>query len=281
MTDSPSSRTAPTDQDDPPVFRDAESFLAELGVERRPIVVRFDDAGGDGSSSPLPAATLAEAAAPLAGGGAPHARAAESSVPPDAPGGTAEASTDAAAPDQGGPPVSVAEATRVATETAPPDEVSTALSYIRRSTGAQPASEGRLRGRLADRGHDADVIDAAMAAARAERLVDDDALSAAMVAEWRAKGHAPRRIRVDLRRRGFDDVVVERAVGAIDTEDHAAMAFTLARRRAETLAHLPPETAFRRVAGYVARRGYGDGLARKAARDAVYDQRSDERIAGH
>lgn len=249
------------------VFRDAEAFLADLGVERRPIVLRDAEGEADATDGDGGPRTLEDAAAPLVG--------------------TADAGSTAAGDtpddDEGAPvsaPVSAAEAARLVAETVPPDEVTTAVAYIRRSTAAQPASEGRLRGRLAERGHDADVVEAALARARAERLVDDDALSAALVAEWRAKGHAPRRIRADLRRREFDEQVIDRAVGEVDQQDHLAMAFELARQRAESLGHLPPETAYRRVAGYVARRGYGEGVARKAARDAVYDQRADERTAG-
>lgn len=245
-------------------FRDAEAFLAELGVERRPIVVRLDPA----DEAPTPAADQEGPAA--AGPPGP--------TPTSTPAPTDEPTDD---PITGRPEVSVVEATRLARETVPPDEVAAALSYLRRSTAAQPASEGRLRARLAERGHTGDVVDAAMAHARTERLVDDDALSAALVAEWRARGHAARRIRRDLRRRGFDESVVRRALGVLEGHDEAAAAFDIARRRAESLSQVPAETAFRRVVGHLARRGYGEGLARKAARDAVYDQRHDDRVAGH
>ncbi len=247
-------------------FRDAEAFLAELGVERRPIVVRLDqpDDRPDDRTDDRPG---------VASDPAHH-------VDARADAGHVDRSTDDDTPT-GPPEVSVVEATRLVSETVPPDQVEAALAYVRRSTGAQPASEGRLRARLADRGHGPDVVDAVMVHARAERLVDDDALSAALVAEWRARGHAARRIRRDLRRRGFDESVVGRALGALDGQDEAAAAFELARSRAESLSHVPAETAFRRVVGYLARRGYGEGIARKAARDAVYDQRHDDRVAGH
>lgn len=251
---------------DTETFKDAEEFLAELGVRRDPIVVRSDPP--DDGSAPTPTAT----SAPGTDGTT------------DVPRAEGDESADAgpAGPrGDGPPPPSAAEAKRIATEVPPPDEVQLALAYVRRSTAAQPASEGRLRGRLADRGHDEAVVEAAMQRARAERLVDDLALSAALVAEWLGQGHAPRRLRDGLRRRGFDEEVVEVAVGRAAAVDQTAVAFDLARRRAETLAHLPPETAYRRVVGYVARRGHGEGLARKAARDAVYDQRHDARVAGH
>lgn len=214
-------------------FKDAETFLEELGVERRPIVVRLPDAeGGDGT-----AAARAE------------------------PDGSGES---------------------VPTTPPPLDEaVSAAVATVRRITAGAPASEGRVRRKLQERDLPAPVVAAAMERARNERLVDDDAFAAALVAEWRAKGHAPRRLRDDLRSREFDEDVVERAVAVADDDEPMAAAFALATERAAKLRHVEAETAYRRTVDYLARRGHGDAIARKAARDAVFDDRERERTAGH
>jgi len=216
-------------------FKDAEAFLEDLGVERRPIAVELPDdddqaAGGDGDTTDTTATT------------------AESGDPADQP------------------PLDEATADAVAT--------------IRRITAAASASEGRVRRKLEQRDLPAPVVDAALRRARDERLLDDDALAAALVAEWRAKGHAPRRLRADLRKREFDEGVVERAVAVAEDDEPMAAAFALAKDRAAKLQHVEPDTAFRRVVDYLARRGHGDGIARKAARDAVYDDRERERTAG-
>jgi regulatory protein len=216
-------------QEDAVVFRDAEAFLAELGIERRPLVIKLpdDEEGGDRA------------------------------------------------------PVSPAEAARIANEL-PVDEelVAAAVATIIRSTAAAPASEGRLRARLLERGYDEGVVEAAMRRARELRLVDDDALSAALVADWRSVGHAPRRIRDSLRKRGFDEPIIQRAVADVEQEDPFAVAFDLAVTRAKALAHLDPEVAYRRTVGFIARRGHSEGIARKAARDAVYDAREQDRTSG-
>jgi hypothetical protein len=60
-----------------------------------------------------------------------------------------------------------------------------------------------------------------------------------------------------------------------------AAAYALAHDKAHRSTALAPEAAFRRVAAYVARRGYPDGLARKVAREAVFTARDDQRTAGH
>ncbi len=221
---------APTAKEDVVVFRDAEAFLAELGVERRPLVIELPDE---------------------------------------------EEGADRA-------PVSPAEAARIATELPlDPELVSAAVATITRSTAAAPASEGRLRARLIERGHDEAVVEEALRRARELRLVDDNALSAALVAEWRSVGHAPRRIRDSLRKRGFDEPIIQRAVAEVEQEDPFAVAFNLAVTRAKALAHLDAEVAYRRTVGFVARRGHSEGIARKAARDAVYDAREQDRTSGH
>lgn len=236
-------------------YVDAEAWLAAKGVERRTLV--------------------------------------DLSVPdPDVPAG---ADGQDGAVDDGRPAVSMTEATRLATETVPStpveqdaatplpplgEAVSEALATVRRITGAAPASEGRIQRKLEERDLPAVVIDETLVRARSEGLVDDDALAAALVAEWRAKGHAPLRLRQDLRAREFDDAVIARATAVAEQDDAGAAAFGLARERAERLRHLEPETAYRRTAAFLSRRGYTDGLSRKAARDAVYDDRERERTAG-
>ena len=214
-------------------FKDAEAFLEELGVERRPLVVEVPDGEDDRSSR----------AGALPG----------------------------------------ADAVAGAVESPPPldEAVSEAIATVRRITAGAPASEGRVRRKLEQRDHPAPVIDAAMERARRERLVDDDAMAAALVAEWRAKGHAPTRLRADLRKREFDEDVVERAVAVAEDDEPLAAAFALAKDRAEKMRHVDAETAFRRIMGYLARRGHSEGVSRKAARDAVFDDRERERTAGH
>lgn len=211
-------------------FKDAEEFLEELGVERRPLVVDV---------------------------------------------------TDDEQEQESGDEV-VADATSETPSTPPPldEAVTDAVDAIRRITGPSPQSEGRVRRKLQDRELPASVIDAAMQRARQERLVDDDALAAALVAEWRAKGHAPMRLRDDLRKREFDEEVVERAVAVAEGDEPLAAAFALARERAEKMRHVDAETAFRRIVGYLGRRGHGPAISRKAARDAVFDDRERERTAG-
>lgn len=223
-------------------FKSAEDFLADLGVERRPIKVELPDAEG---TDPAGEPTGATGATGDVG---------------EAPGEVGATPAD---------------------ELPPLDEaVSEAVATVRRITAAAPASEGRIRRKLEQRELPAPVVDAALQRARDERLVDDDALAAALVAEWRAKGHAPTRLRADLRAREFDEAVVARAVAVAEDDEPLAAAFALARERAGKMRHVEAETAYRRIVSYLARRGHSEAVSRKAARDAVFDDRERERTAG-
>ncbi|MEX0657783.1 MAG: hypothetical protein WD080_01485, partial [Egibacteraceae bacterium] len=62
------------------------------------------------------------------------------------------------------------------------------------------------------------------------------------------------------------DDVAEAALAPLEARDELAVATDLARDRAQHLpATLQPEAVARRLVGFLARRGYPEGLARRAA----------------
>jgi regulatory protein len=247
-------------------FRDAEAWLAERGVERDPVRVSLDPPAEPQPSGAGPRSAPPPARAP---DGVPPVSAREASgLAADAMDEAVRRADEAAAtPDRGAPRLE--------------DDVAGAVAFVRRSTSGAPQSEGRLREKLAGRDTPAVVIEAAMERARRERLVDDVAMVAVLVDEQRRKGHAPTRIRADLRARGFGDDLLDEALRSAEAEDHEAAAFAVAADKAGGLTALPTETAFRRVLAHVARRGYPEGLARKVSREAVFAARDAERTAGH
>jgi regulatory protein len=197
-------------------------------------------------------------------------------------------------------PVSAREAARLASELPSPtsepeppvdpvdevvretlsDEVAKATAYVRRATANTPMSEGRLRDRLAKREFSMPAIDLALERARKERLVDDAALALALAEQAVTKGHAPTRIAHDLRKRELPNDVIEAALSAATPTDLEAAAFAVATSRARASQGVEPEAAFRRVMGHLARRGYPEALARRVARQAVFEDRDADRIAG-
>lgn len=157
------------------------------------------------------------------------------------------------------------------------DDAASALAYVRRATANTPMSEGRLRQRLLDRNHPAPAVEVAMRRARDEGIVDDVAFAGALVQEWHAKGHAAARIRQDLWQRGFDRALIDRVLATTEQPDPEAAAFAIARAKASSLRSLDAEVAFRRLVSHLARRGHGEGLARKVARQVLWADREQER----
>ena len=241
---------------------DAEGWLAARGVRREPLVGAAADAALDAPPAPpdLPASSppmRAREAVDLARQSAA-----------DAVLSRAEGPADVTAEDD---PATVSEAAR--------GDVESALAFIRRSTGNAPQSEGRLRTKLRDRGHDEVTAESALQRARAERLVDDDVLLDVLIAERRARGHADARLRRDLRDRGFTGLQVDEALARSSDTDPAAAAFAVAREQAARQRAADPEVAVRRTVGALVRRGHPEALARKAARDAVYADREPRNAA--
>lgn len=250
---------------------DAERWLASRGVRREPLI-------GDG-----PAPAPAEEPGPAPGEREAIALARQAAAEPDP---VVPAPSDPATqrdPDGATRPPDDGAEERGSDDGAERDGapgVASALAFIHRSTANAPQSEGRLRGKLEERGHPEPVIDEALAQAREQRLVDDEAMLAALIAERRARGHADRRLRRDLRDRGFTGAQVDEALALHAHTDPAAAAFALAREQAARHRGVEAEAAVRRTVGHLVRRGHSEGLARKAARDAVYADREAQDIAG-
>lgn len=252
-------------------FRSAEEWLASKGIERRPITVEPEVGPDETSGTDADAGPAAPPSARELGQLATEAPAVVpgAGVDPATPGGQPEPEPDAS------PDAPVGERRELG------DEVARALTFIQRSTASAPASSGRLARKLADRDVPAAAIRLAMADATDQGLVDDRAMAAALVAEGRAKGHAPRRLRTDLRKRELPDDVVDVALATIGDRDPEAVAFDVAQRKAREYRSLDAETSFRRLVGFLARRGHNEGLARKVARQVVFDDRESDRVAGH
>jgi regulatory protein len=131
-------------------------------------------------------------------------------------------------------------------------------------------TRAELRQRLAQRGFEAAAVAETLERLERVGLVDDAALAGA-VAEGRAeRGLDAPAIAAELRDRGVDPAVAERAAqAAVPAEDRADRCRQVAQARLAQLAGLPAPTQLRRLASYLARRGYPPELAESVARDLV------------
>lgn len=145
--------------------------------------------------------------------------------------------------------------------------VGRALQFVLRSTANRPQTEAELADKLRSRDFDDEVVGAALQRARRIGAVDDGAFAAAWVEDrGRRRGYGLARLRQELRRRQVPDGVADAVLAGLEERDELAVATDLARRRAQQLpASLRPEVVARRLVAFLARRGYPEGLARRAA----------------
>lgn len=141
------------------------------------------------------------------------------------------------------------------------------VAFVLRSTQQRPQTEFEIRGKLSGRGASAEVQDAAIAQASDLGALDDAAFARAWVADRGVvRGYGVARLQAELRRRGVPDELAQHALAVLDERDEMESATKLARAKAGRMAnHLDPQTVARRLVGYLVRRGYDAGVARRVA----------------
>ena len=101
-------------------------------------------------------------------------------------------------------------------------------------------------------------------------LIDDIALAQNLVGVLQErKGLGRTAIASELTRRLLSPAAIEYALELVDTGDELARARDLAVKRAAQLSSYDRETAERRLAGYLARRGYSGSTVRAAVQHAL------------
>jgi regulatory protein len=73
----------------------------------------------------------------------------------------------------------------------------------------------------------------------------------------------------ELRRKGVDGEVAAQAAGEVDRESEEQMARELVRKRLGSLGNVDEQTALRRLLGFLARKGYPQGLAYTVIREEL------------
>jgi regulatory protein len=137
-----------------------------------------------------------------------------------------------------------------------------------RLLAVRPRSRRELELRLGGAGFEAEEVDAELARLEAVGLVDDEAFARAVVEhELTVRRSGRRAIGSRLAARGVDRGTIETVLAEAAPDPDRAL--ELAGLRASRLAGVPPEQAFSRLVGYLARRGYEPSVARTAARRAL------------
>jgi regulatory protein len=142
----------------------------------------------------------------------------------------------------------------------------------------KPWTRRGLEARLRRRGAPAATAAAVVADLAARGYVDDRAFATAWAeTRGRSQGLGRRRLREELLARGVARPLVDEALGQVLAEpDEEARARAWAARRAPLLHRLAPESAARRLTGYLLRRGFPAEVVRRVVRDACGVPLADE-----
>ncbi|MFF9351799.1 recombination regulator RecX [Streptomyces sp. NPDC014734] len=107
-------------------------------------------------------------------------------------------------------------------------------------------------------------------------LIDDAAFADAWVeSRHHGRGLARRALVRELRTKGVDPAVIDEAVGQLDSEQEEATARDLVARKLRSTRGLDRDRRLRRLAGMLARKGYGEGMALRVVRQALEEEGED------
>jgi regulatory protein len=157
-----------------------------------------------------------------------------------------------------------------------------------RLLNAQPRTRHELRLKMAQRDVPLVAIERALDEFEKYRYLDDAAFARAWVeSRVRSKGFARGRLSQELRRKGLDQELIEDALGQIEPEDERYRCEEMALKK---LGHrtLPPsgpsqedrkerDKVLRRVVGFLARKGFNQGMAVSCAKRAMQRHDAGER----
>lgn len=142
-----------------------------------------------------------------------------------------------------------------------PIDEEAARSIALRALGRRAASRQELDRTLERRDVAPEVRQSVLERLESEGLVDDAQLAEDLAERLRERKHLGERgIAAELRKRGLDPAVLERA----DQDDELQRAIEAATERRRRLGSLDDETAERRLSGWLQRRGFGGSAVRIA-----------------
>lgn len=111
-----------------------------------------------------------------------------------------------------------------------------------------------------------DVLD------RLERvgLIDDEAFARAIVSDrFRTSGKSGVALAEEMRRKGLDETVIEKAMSCLAQEDIRARGAELVEKKLRAMRGVSRQVAYRRLFGMLARKGYSPGMSHKIVAEAL------------
>ncbi|WP_298750388.1 regulatory protein RecX [uncultured Serinicoccus sp.] len=155
---------------------------------------------------------------------------------------------------------------------AEPDPHAVARKIVLRQLAMGPRTRRQLEDKLRDRDCDPQVAARVLDRMSDVGLVDDEAYAEMYVrSKQETKGLAATALRQELRQKGVADELVDATLQDIDPEQEKEQARALVARRLRSMRGLDREVQTRRLAAFLARKGYGAGVSWQVVREALDD----------
>jgi regulatory protein len=145
-----------------------------------------------------------------------------------------------------------------------------AKSIVLRQLTMGARTRAQLRLAMAQKDIPDEVATAVLDRFEEVELVDDKEFSRQWVqSRHLGRGLARRALAYELRQRGVAEETLRDAVEEVTPDDELAAARELVRRKAAGMRNDDPQRRIRRLAGMLARKGYGGGIAMQAIREEL------------
>lgn len=155
---------------------------------------------------------------------------------------------------------------------------SKARQIVLRQLAMAPRSRAQLEEKLAAEEIGPDVAAAVLDRFEEVGLVDDEAYAEMLVrSQQESRGLSRRGLRNELRKKGVDPDIAEDALAGVDDASERIRAEELVATRIRRMHSLPKDVQMRRLAGFLARKGYPGDLAYAVIRDAVHNAQEHSR----
>ncbi|MGI5348431.1 recombination regulator RecX [Streptomyces sp. CA-250714] len=161
----------------------------------------------------------------------------------------------------------------------PQDPVERARAICLRLLTGTPRTRRQLADALRKREVPEDAAEEVLARFEDVGLIDDSSFAAAWVeSRHHSRGLARRALARELRTKGVDSLVIDEAVGQLDSEQEEETARALVARKLRSTRGLDRDKRLRRLAGMLARKGYSEGLALRVVRRALEEEGEDPEV---
>ena len=143
------------------------------------------------------------------------------------------------------------------------DETRKAITAALNLISYRPRAAGELRSKLREKGYAPEAVDAAVARMQELDYLDDEAFAERWVESRQAsRPRSERMLKRELAQKGVDKETIERAIEEAGV-DELGDALALARKKYESLRNEERDVRYRRLSGFLGRRGYGYDVIRQ------------------